>query len=101
MRPISLLNVNVKLISKALSSQIKNFLLSVTSSNQNSYITNRFLGKCGRLVSDILEMTDILNIKGYHLIIDIKKVFDSNDHNFLFAVLEKYDFKKMRSKLEQ
>ena len=101
MRPISLLNVNVKLISKALSSQIKNFLLSVTSSNQNSYITNRFLGKCGRLVFDILEITDILNIKGYHLIIDIKKAFDSNDHNFLLAVLEKYDFKKMRSKLEQ
>ena len=39
-------------------------------------------------------MTDILNMEGYLLTIDIEKVFDSVDHYFLLATLEKYGFKK-------
>ena len=39
-------------------------------------------------------MTDILNMEGYPLTIDIEKAFDSVDHYFLLAFLEKYDFKK-------
>ena len=93
-RPISLLNVNVKLISKVLSNRIKNFLPNWISSNQNAYVTNRFISKGGRLISDILEVTDILNMEDYLLITDIKKAFDSNDRCFLFAIPEKYDFKK-------
>ena len=39
-------------------------------------------------------MTDILNMEGYLLTIDIEKAFDSVDHYFLLAILEKYGFKK-------
>ena len=39
-------------------------------------------------------MTDILNMESYHLTIDIEKVFDSVDHCFLLAILEKHGFKK-------
>ena len=39
-------------------------------------------------------MTDILNMEGYPLTIDIEKAFDCVDHYFLLAFLEKYDFKK-------
>ena len=39
-------------------------------------------------------MTDILNTEGYLLAIDIEKAFDSVDHHFLLAILEKYGFKK-------
>ena len=39
-------------------------------------------------------MTDILKMEGYLLTIDIKKAFDSFDHYFLLAFLEKYGFKK-------
>ena len=61
------------------------------SNNQNA---NRFTSEGGRLISDILEMTDILNMEGYLLTIDIEKAFDSVDHYFLLAILEKYGFKK-------
>ena len=39
-------------------------------------------------------MTDILNMEGYLLAIDIEKAFDSVDHYILLAILKKYGFKK-------
>ena len=81
-RPISILNVDVELISKVLSNRIKNLLQNLISSNQNAYVTNRFISEGGRLISDILEMTNILNMEGYLLKIDIEKAFDSVDHFF-------------------
>ena len=64
------------------------------SNNHNAYVANRFISEAGRIISDILEMIDILNMDGYLLTIDIEKVFDSVDHYFLLAILEKYGFKK-------
>ena len=93
-RPISWLNVDVKLISNVVSNRIKNLLPNLISNNQNAYVANRFISEAGRIISDILEMIDILNMDGYLLTIDIEKVFDSVDHYFLLAILEKYGFKK-------
>ena len=64
------------------------------SSNQNAYVVNRFISEGGRLISDILEMTDILDMEGYILKIDIEIVFDFANHYFLIAILEKYGVKK-------
>ena len=64
-RLISLLNVEVKLISKVLSSRIKNLLTNLILSNQNVYVINRFISESGRLMYDILEMKDILIMESY------------------------------------
>ena len=74
--------------------RIKNLLQNLISNNQNAYVAKRFISEGSRLISDILEMTDILNMEGYLLTRDIEKAFDSVDHYFLLAILEKYDFKK-------
>ena len=68
-RPISWLNVDVKLISNVVSNRIKNLLPNLISNNQNAYVAYRFISEGGRLISDILEMTDILNMEDYLLII--------------------------------
>ena len=39
-RPISLLNVDVKLISKALAERLENVLPEIISPNQNAYVKN-------------------------------------------------------------
>ena len=39
-------------------------------------------------------MTDILNMEGYLLIMDIQKAFDAVEHHFLLAILEEHDFKR-------
>ena len=88
-RPISLLKVDVKLISKALSNRSKNLLPNLISSNQSAYVTNRFISEGGRLISDILEMTDILNMESYVITIDTEKAFDFVNRYFLLAILKK------------
>ena len=54
-RPISLLNIDYKIISKVLSSRIKQVLPSLIAPNQTAYVQNRFIGGNTRLISDILE----------------------------------------------
>ena len=39
-------------------------------------------------------MAHILTMESYLLTTDIEKAFDSVDHYFLLAILEKYGFKK-------
>ena len=91
-RPISLLNVDSKIISKALSEKLKKVLPDLISSQQTAYVKNRHIGESGRLISDIIEITEIRNIEGFLVTMDIEKAFDSLGHNFLISTLEKYDF---------
>ena len=91
-RPISLLNVDYKIISKALAKRLIILLPELISSEQTAYVKNRFIGESGRLISDIIEVTDLLKINGYLVTMDIEKAFDSLDHSFLLSVLKKFGF---------
>ena len=58
-RPISLLNVDMKLISKVLASRLKNVIsFFIVNENQVAYVNNRFISESGRLISDVLEITN-------------------------------------------
>ena len=85
-RPISLLNVDSKLISKSLANRLQDVIPNLISENQSAYINNRFISKGGRLISDILEITDPLQIDGLLMKID------SVNHFFLIFVLKRYGF---------
>ena len=50
------------------------------------------IGESRRLISDIIEITEIGNVEGFLVTMDIEKAFDSLDHNFLISNLEKYGF---------
>ena len=91
-RPISLSNVDSKIISKALWEKLKEVLPDLISSQQTAYVKNRHIGESGRLISDIIEITKIRKIEGFLVTMDIEKAFDSLDHNFLISTLEKYGF---------
>ena len=56
------------------------------------------MGKCisegSRLISDILEISDNLKVKGFLMTLDIEKDFDSVNHLFLITELEKCGFKE-------
>ena len=47
-RPISLLNVDLKIISKALSEKLEEVLPDLISSQQRAYVKNRQIGQSGR-----------------------------------------------------
>ena len=87
-----MINFDAKLLSKVLAERLKSVLPSLIMPDQTAYVANRFLGESVRLISDVLETTKKLNIGGFMLTIDIEKAFDSVDHAFLFAILDKLGF---------
>ena len=91
-RPISLLNVDTKIISKALAKRLKDVLPDIIAHDQTAYVKGRFIGESTRLISDILEVTDTFHIEGFIMTADIEKAFDSMDHQFLISALRKFGF---------
>ena len=90
--PISLLNVDYKIIAKALATRFKETLPKLISFQQTAYVRNRFVGEGGKLISDILEMSESLNLKGYIVTVDIEKAFDSLSHSFLLVSLKRHGY---------
>ena len=73
--------------------RLKKVLNNLISENHIAYLNNRFISKGSRLISDIVEITDLLQIEGILLTVDIEKAFDSMNHLFLVSALEKYGLK--------
>ena len=74
------LHIDTKLISKVLAEKLKNVLPSLISSDQTAYAKGRFISESVRLISDVLEICDNLQIKGFLMTVDIEEVFDSINH---------------------
>ena len=62
------------------------------SHEQTAYVKDRFICETGRLISDIIEVSDIFNTDGFLVTMDIERAFDSLNHSFLLAVLKKFGF---------
>ena len=91
-RPISLINFDIKLLTKCLAKRLKEVLPTLIESDQTAYVKNRFIGESIRLISDILDSTKKQKIEGFLLTVDLEKAFDSVNHNFLIACLKKMNF---------
>ena len=62
---------DTKIFSKSLTEKLTNVLPERISSNQTAYVKNRCISESGRLISDVIEMCDILDISGYLVTMDI------------------------------
>ena len=68
-------------------------LLPVLISNEQTvYVKERFICETGRLISDVIEVSDVFNIDGFLVTMDIKKTFDSLNHYFVLIVLKNFGF---------
>ena len=63
------------------------------SPNQIVYVKNRCISKEGGLISDLLGMREVLNKEVCLVTVDIEKPFDSVNHLFQIAILEKIGFR--------
>ena len=78
-RPISLLNVDIKLISKVLANRLKSVISTIVNKHQVADIHNRFM-------TDVLEITNSLDIEGILMRVYIDKAFNSINHSFLMCM---------------
>ena len=63
-KPISLLNVDMKILSKSLTKRLKEVLTCLISAQQTVYVQNRNIGESGRLISDIIEIVNTRQMEG-------------------------------------
>ena len=91
-RPISLVNVDAKIMSKVIASRIKNVLPYIIYHNQTGYVKDRFIGETIRSIFDIMALSVNENIPGLLLFIDFQKAFDSVEWNFLYESLKMFNF---------
>jgi hypothetical protein len=91
-RPISLLNVDYKLISKSLTNRISSVLSEVIHIDQTCSVKGRSIQDNLHLLRNISEYVNEKNLKCAIVSIDQTKAFDRVSHNFLFQVLKAFGF---------
>ena len=91
-RPISLLNVDFKIISAAMASRLKRVIHHLVSPYQSAYIKGRFIGENTRLVYDLIHKTNANNESGLILAADFEAAFESVSWSFLDKILKSYNF---------
>ena len=91
-RPITLLNLDYKILAKALASRLVDVLPFLVEDDQTGYISGRYIGCNIRIVEDIVIYTAQNNIPGILLSIDFEKAFDSLSWSFIYDCLTRYNF---------
>ena len=72
-RPISLLNVDYKIGSKALATRLKKILPEIIHESQCAYVKGRTIFDAVRSLNDVMEYTKFHNIPGLMTTFDFKK----------------------------
>lgn len=90
-RPISVLNADYKILSKALATRLAGILPRLTNSNQTGFVSTRYIADN---VLNLQSMIDFLQLsweEGLLVALDFKAAFDSIDHDYIFRTLRSYN----------
>ena len=93
-RPISLLNIDYKIATKAIANRMKKVLNSLIHSSQTGFLKGRYIGENIRTIFEVIENFNDDNLPGIIFFADFEKAFDSIDHNFIFKCLNYFNFGK-------
>lgn len=91
-RPISLLNLDAKLYTKILASQLEEHLLELIQPDQSGFIKGRQTHDHIRRVVHLIEKVTKKKILVVLLVLDAEKAFDRVDWGFLLHTLTKCGF---------
>ena len=91
-RPISLLNVDYKIISTAIANRFKKVVNRIISSSQTAYIKGRYIGENSRLVYDVISHVNQTKQTGLIMAADFEAAFETISWPYLNAVLTEMNF---------
>ena len=91
-RPLTLLNVDRKILAIALGRRVEKVLSLLIHSNQTGFMKGRFIGQNVRLFNDIMEYTESKKLPAILLFTDFRKAFDTIEWNFFLKCIELYNF---------
>ena len=85
-RPITLLNVDYKILASCLAHRLKKVLPHIINTDQNGFIKNRYIGFNIRQIQDIIDNAENFKIDGAILFLDFKKLLILLNGNFCLDV---------------
>lgn len=91
-RPITLLNVDYKILATVLARRLKKGLDEIISETQTGFMSNRHISSNIRLIFDLLDYSDFIDTQALILFLDFYKAFDTVEHHFMFQVLQAFGF---------
>jgi hypothetical protein len=91
-RPISLMPVEVKILSKILTARVLKSIGSLIHSDQKGFVPGRSIHHQIRLVHDLQELTTRDDSERLAAFLDFEKAYDRVDHGYLHDILRAFNF---------
>ena len=92
LRPISVLNVDYKILTKVLANRLEKVLPKIINPDQTGYVKGRYIGENIRLIQDLMFYLEKENSPGIAVFIDFRKAFYTIEWNFLEKALALLNF---------
>ncbi len=91
-RPITLLNVDYKIIERVLAARLKTILPYIVDEDQKGYVDKRNISDAIRLNEDVIFHCEKCGKQGIILYVDQSKAFDRVEWKWMRLILEKFNF---------
>ena len=91
-RPISLINMDAKIASKALAKRLEKTHPEIIHSNQNAFVKGRTIFNAIRTIEDVVEYTKQKGLCGILLAADFEEAFDTLNFNYLIRIPNEFNF---------
>jgi exonuclease III len=91
-RPITLLNVDYKILTKCLSNRLKPYLPKIIHPDQKGYVDGRNINEANRFIQDIIEFADNEDKEGIIIFLDQTKAFDRCEWTWIDMCLHHFGF---------
>lgn len=91
-RPITLLNLDYKILSLVFAKRLKSGLCEISNESQTGFMPKRHISCNIRLILDLIDYAAHIKSEAVILFLDFYKAFDTIEHNFIFSTLELFGF---------
>ena len=89
---ITLLNVDYKILARAIAKRIESKLPKLVHSDQTGFVKGRYIGQNMRLLNDLMKFTESNKLPGILLFTDFEKAFDTLEWPFIQQTLNFFNF---------